>query len=327
MTTTLLHLIFGTLMAFCSAHTFNSTETAPLPEAVINSLDTLPFVVVLGTAQDAGYPQAGCPKSCCTVTQNVLSQRRNVSCLAIVDPSTSERWMIDATPDFREQLDLLNRVHPVPNTPGVNGIFLTHAHMGHYTGLIHLGREAINARELTVYAMPRMVEFLSHNGPWDQLVRLKNISVQPIQGGQPIRLNDRISVTALRVPHRDEYTETVGYRIEGPHGSALYIPDIDKWDRWDVSITDLISEVSVAFLDGTFFDDGEVPGRDMADIPHPFIMESIIQFETLSDDDRSKVRFIHLNHTNPALVPGSDARNLIAGVGMRVAEEGERFTL
>jgi len=185
----------------------------------------------------------------------------------------------------------------------------------------------VGADGIPVYAMPKMIYFLSNNGPWDQLVHLENISLRPIQNDIPVRLNERLSITPFIVPHRDEYTETVGYRIDGPECSALYIPDIDKWDRWGQSITEMISLVSVVYLDGTFFDEGEIPGRDMDDIPHPFIVESIRSFEALPDIDRSKVRFIHLNHTNPAIKPGSDARIFIEGKGMRVAEEGERFLL
>jgi pyrroloquinoline quinone biosynthesis protein B len=240
---------------------------------------------------------------------------------------TSEKWIIDATPDFREQIDTLNRLHPSPVSHLADGILLTHAHMGHYTGLIHLGPESMDAKGIPVYAMPRMIEFLQRNGPWDHLIRWKNIEIHPLHDGRSFRLNDRITVIPFQVPHRGRYSETVGYRIDGPNASALYIPDIDNWDRLDVSITGLVSRVSVAYLDGTFFDEGEIPGREMADIPHPLIAESIDRFRTLSDTDRSQVHFIHLNHTNPVLFPGSHARHRVETAGLKVAEEGELFSL
>lgn len=286
-----------------------------------------PSLLILGTAQDGGFPQAGCDGPCCSNAWSDPSLRRTVSCLAIVDPMTKERWIIDATPDFREQTDSLNRLHPAPGSPLVTGILLTHAHMGHYTGLIHLGRESMDSRDIPIYAMPRMIDFLSRNGPWDQLIRRKNIDIHPLQDRRSLRINDRITLIPLLVPHREEYSETVGYRIDGPNASALYIPDIDKWDRWDLSIRDLISRVSVAYLDGTFFDNAEIPEREMADIGHPTLLESIDHFDTLPETDRSKVRFIHLNHTNPARIPGSDARDRIETAGMKIAVEGERYPL
>jgi len=286
-----------------------------------------PAVIVLGIAQDGGYPQAGCTKSCCARAWDDATLRRHVSCIAIVDPRTSQRWIVDATPDFKEQLRMLDRAFPVAERPGLAGIWLTHGHMGHYTGLMHLGREAMGTKKVSVFAMPRMHEYLRTNGPWDQLVRLDNIELLAIRDGEPIELNERIRVTPFVVPHRDEYTETVGYRIDGPNCSVIYISDIDKWDRWDVSIVDLISQVSLAYLDATFYQDGEIPGRNMVDIPHPFIEESMRLFDGLPDGEKSKIRFLHLNHTNPALQPDGEARRQIEARGYRVAEELEVFGL
>jgi pyrroloquinoline quinone biosynthesis protein B len=255
------------------------------------------------------------------------SKRRYVSCIAIVDPVAKQRWIVDATPDFRGQLRLLDLEAPAKNRPGIDGVFLTHGHIGHYAGLVHLGREVMGTSEVPVYAMPRMREFLENNGPWDQLVRLHNISLRAIEDGVAVRLNDRLTITPFLVPHRDEYTETVGCRIDGPSRSVLYISDIDKWYDWDVSIVEMISQVSVAYLDGTFYAEGEIPGRNMADIPHPFIAESMALFESLPPDEKAKVRFIHLNHTNPALAPGSNARRQIEKAGYRIAEQKEIFEL
>ena len=286
-----------------------------------------PFIVVLGIAQDGGFPQAGCKKDCCSEAWVDQSQRRYVSCLAIVDPDSSQRWIIDATPDFKDQLQMLDELAPAKSNRGLAGIFLTHGHIGHYTGLMHLGHEAMGAKNVPVYVMPRMGEFLSTNGPWDQLVRYKNIQLREIEADKPIQLNERITVTPFRVPHREEYTEVVGYRIDGPNRSVLFIPDIDKWERWDRRIEDMIADVDVAYLDGTFYGEGELPNRNMADIPHPFIAESMQRFESLPAQEKAKIHFIHLNHTNPALDENSAAREKITDAGFSVAGELERVDL
>ncbi len=296
-----------------------------------NHLDTVgedaPYLVVLGIAQDAGYPQAGCQKECCAAVWKNHKMQRFVSCLAIVDPQTSQRWILDATPDFKEQLRHLDEIAPVENTPGISGFFLTHAHIGHYTGLMHLGHEVMGAKNIPVFTMPRMQTFLGSNGPWDQLLRFNNISLKPIEDGKAVILNSRLTITPFLVPHRDEYSETVGYRIEGPNRSAIFIPDIDKWEKWNVSIEEMIAAVDVAYLDGTFYADGEIPGRNMAEIPHPFIEESMERFKAFPDSEKSKIRFIHLNHTNPALIPESDAGKKIETNGFRVAAKWEVFGL
>ncbi len=289
--------------------------------------DPDPIVIVLGIAQDAGFPQAGCAKSCCAVAGRDPDARRHVSCLAIVDPVSHERWLIDATPDLREQLRMLDAIEPPRGVPGLAGILLTHAHIGHYTGLMFLGHESMGASAVPVYAMPRMRAFLASNGPWDQLVRLRNVTLREITDGGPVRLNERITVTPFRVPHREEYSEVVGFRITGPRRTVVFIPDVDKWERWDREIEDVIAEADVAYLDGTFFAEGELPGRDMSAIPHPFIAETMRRLAPLPAAERDKVRFIHLNHTNPALDPASDAARAIETAGFRVAREGERTTM
>ena len=285
-----------------------------------------PYVTVLGVAQDAGFPQAGCRRECCRAAWNDNTLRRYAACLAIVDPQQGQRWLIDCTPDFREQLRVLDRLAPKDESSNLDGILLTHAHIGHYAGLIHLGREVMGAKGLPVYAMPGMRRFLEDNGPWEQLVRLKQIAIEDLAAGQPVELNSRIKVTPFLVPHRDEYSETVGFSLQGPSRTVIYIPDIDKWERWDIRIEDILVDADIAYLDGTFFANGELPGRDMSRIPHPFVTESMARFRKLSARDRDKVRFIHANHTNPILDPSSAATRIVKAAGHHVAEQGERFS-
>lgn len=286
-----------------------------------------PYLTVLGIAQDGGVPQAGTKQH--PGWENKKFKRHVVS-LALVDPLSSERWMFEATPDFREQLHNLDKIAPVNETPGLRGIFLTHAHIGHYTGLMFLGHESIGARGVPVFAMPKMFEYLSTNGPWSQLVRYNNIALKKLEHGRPVKLNARLNVIPFLVPHRQEYSEVVGYRIEGPNRSVLFIPDIDSWQEWDdwgARIEEMIAEVDAAYLDGSFFANGEIPGRDMSGFPHPLITHSMERFASLPLKGRQKVRFIHLNYTNPALTAGSKARLEIEKNGFQVADEGERIEL
>ncbi len=283
-------------------------------------------LIVLGITQDAGYPQANCQKDCCTTQWSDKTQRKMVSCLGIKDHISKTTWMFDATPDFKDQLQLLMRHREEPYEIG--GIFLTHAHMGHYTGLMHLGFEAMGADSIKVYTMPRMNNYLKTNGPWSQLVTLGNIDLHLMSDAGTVDLAEgRIKVTPFLVPHRDEYSETVGYKIETSSKSVLFIPDIDKWSKWDQQIAQLITEVDLAFLDGSFYRNGEIWGRDMSQIPHPFIVESMSLLDTLSIADKAKVHFIHLNHTNPLLNHQSEEYENFKETGFRLAEEEGVFVL
>ncbi len=324
-----LSLHVGLAVAFVVAIAVGcSSPSAPYPGAPPHdeagrSDASTPYVVVLGIAQDGGVPQTG---SHADPAFEDPTRRRLATSLGLVDPRTGARWMFEATPDFKWQLWRLDRVAPRKAAPGLDGIFLTHAHVGHYTGLMFLGHESIGARGVPVYAMPRMADFLRTNGPWDQLVRYENIALREVAAGRAVELAADLRVVPLVVPHRQEYSEVVAYRIEGPSKTVLFLPDIDSWHEWDEAGTrleDVLADVDVVYLDATFFADGEIPGRDMSGFPHPFIRTTMDRLADRPAAERAKVRFIHLNHTNPALDPKSDARREIERRGFRVAEEGE----
>ena len=283
-----------------------------------------PYILVLGNAQDAGYPQLACEKECCQRVYENPNNKRLVSSIALVDPISNESWIFDATPDFTEQTKILS-MHLKEGKQLPEGIFLTHGHIGHYPGLMFLGREAINADRMPVYAMPRMHHYLSNNGPWSQLVDIHNISLQPLHKDSTVVLNERIAVTPIQVPHRDEFTETVGYIIQNKTKKALFIPDIDKWSKWERDILDYIKEVDIALLDATFFKDGEI-NRDMNEVPHPFVEESMQLFENLPDKDKRKVYFIHFNHTNPLLIDDSDAQKSVIKNGFNIARQEAKIS-
>ena len=280
-----------------------------------------PYVVILGVAQDGGAPHAACEKSCCIQKWNDPTLHNKVSSIGIVDPISNEVWMIDATPDFAEQLHLLTN----NNSRDLKGIFLTHAHIGHYTGLMHLGREVMGAKNTKVSVMPKMENFLRNNGPWSQLVKLENVSLNSLRDNKSVQLNSRLTITPFKVPHRDEFSETVGYRIDGPSKSLVFIPDIDKWSKWQKDIIEVVENSDYSLLDGTFYDINELPGRDMSQIPHPFIIETMNLFK--NSDKKNSIYFIHLNHTNPALDKNSKEYNNILDNGFNVTKRGNKLNL
>ena len=287
-------------------------------------------LVVLGVAQDGGAPQLGNPADPAWADPDL---RRLATSIAVVDRETRQRYLFDATPDLREQLQRLDRFMPVEARPGLDGIFLTHGHIGHYTGLMYLGFESLGARDVPVYVMPSMAAFLFSNGPWDQLVRLDNIRLRELIAGRPASVG-AVTVTPVEVPHRQEYTEVVGFRIAGPDRTALFLPDIDSWEEWEswddgepARIEDVIASVDVAYLDATFFANGEIPGRDMSGFPHPFISHSMARFADLPPDEKAKIRFIHFNHTNPVRFPDAPERAVVEAAGFGLADEGERYCL
>ena len=307
-------------MSCNSKHNSEKTNILNDPKPIISQ-----YLTVLGIAQDAGFPQINCDKSCCKAYYDGKEPKQLVSSLGLIDLVANKKWIFDATPDFVEQTQILKSNH-LNNGRIIDGIFLTHAHIGHYTGLMYLGREALGANQIPVYTMPRLKTFLTTNGPWSQLVQLNNISIHQMSSDSTIKLSNSIKVIPLLVPHRDEFSETVGYKISGNSKTALFIPDIDKWHLWNFNIIDEVRKVDYAFIDASFFSYGELD-RDMSEIPHPFITETTTLFEKESDSIKNKIYFIHFNHTNPTIKVSHHLKDSIQKLGFNFAKQGDNFEL
>ncbi|MEL6869166.1 MAG: MBL fold metallo-hydrolase [Pseudomonadota bacterium] len=284
---------------------------------------------VLGAGQDAGAPQIG---NHADPAWNDTDKILLPTALGVVDHSSKQRFLFEATPAIGAQLKLLETLISKPlDAQSLDGIFLTHAHIGHYAGLMYLGREAAGVSDIPVYALPRMIAFLSDQGPWSQLVDIGNVILHTLQPDTALQLTKHLSVTALPVPHRDEYSETAGFVIATPQSRTLFIPDIDSWELWqaasDRDIGDMLRDVDFAFVDATFYDDNELPGRDMREIPHPRVTATMARLDALTPDEKSRLHFIHYNHTNPIRFSDSDASAAVAKRGFRIARRGDRFCL
>ena len=289
----------------------------------IQSQNSSSTLVILGIAQDGGSPQIGCDKSCC----KILWEKKifeSVTSVGLIDNVENRFFLIDASPDITKQYQMLKSLSL---NGSLGGIVLTHAHIGHYSGLLFFGKESLGARKINVYSMPKMSFFLKNNGPWSQLIQDKNIIINQLKNNTIQTLSKYISIKPIIVPHRDEFSETVGYLIKGDLKSALFLPDIDKWEKWDKKIEDFIKNVDYAFIDGTFYNGKEIPQRNMNEIPHPFVIETLERLKNLKKKHKKKVYFIHLNHTNPLLKPNSEITKEIIKRGYNIARTGMKFDL
>ena len=293
----------------------------------ISGLELL--VKVLGTAQDGGLPQAACYCPHCLKARQDKSFRRLVASIALINQKSKKLYLIDATPDIRQQLDILYFAGWLKGERGknpVDAILLTHGHMGHYSGLLHLGREAAGTKDLAVYCSNSMADFLKTNAPWNLMLKLNNIRLNRFKAGEIIKLDEEVSFRGIKVPHRAEFTDTMAFEILGPKGSLLYLPDIDRWEPVEKKMKEILSRVDYALLDGTFFSADELPGRDITQIPHPLITHTMNLFEDLVNEGKCSIYFTHFNHTNRLLDDG-EAMAQLQKRGFKVAEEGMDFRL
>ena len=278
------------------------------------------MVTVLGIAQDGGVPHVGCTRPCCVEARR-SGRGFSPACLGIVDCTSGAELLIEATPAVEAQLARWHGDRERRGNP-VDAVLLTHAHIGHYLGLAHFGREVAATSSLPVYGTARLVEFLRANGPWSQLVELGQILPQVCEPELPFTPLPGLTVTAVRVPHRDEFSDTVAYRIRGEHKTLLFVPDVDAWSKSPGLLERLVDGVDLAFLDGTFWDGRELPGRNMLEIPHPAIVDTMRRLAARALERPGVFRFLHLNHTNPLLRDPELVRRLEAA-GFALAREGE----
>ena len=277
------------------------------------------IIHVLGTAQDGGYPHAGCKDICCLDIWDKPSFHRFPSSIAAIDKINKIFYLFDITPNIKEQLHLLDKYNCE-----LAGIFITHAHIGHYVGLLDLGLEIMNTKNIPVYVMPRMKRFISNNQPMVQLIENHNIQLIEMKNDNIILFNN-LSITPFEVPHRNELSETVGFRIQSLNKSVIYLPDIDDWDSWKVNLEQLIIDNNILFLDGTFYIKSEIQLRDVSNIPHPEIIDTMEKLSNLSSRYKKRVHFIHLNHTNDALRKNTSAHKNIIREGFSIAQENQTF--
>ena len=282
---------------------------------------------VLGVAQDGGLPHLGCDRACCAEARAEGRQLYPVS-LGVHERRTGELLMIEASPAIEAQVALL---HATAGASGrgrapVDALALTHAHVGHYAGLVQLGREVAGTRGTPLWVTPRFASFLRSNGPWSQLVELGQVELRELTAGEWFEPIAGLKVRAIAVPHRDEFSDTVAYQIRGATKTVLFVPDIDRWDRAGDLLDRLLDGVDVAFLDGSFYDGRELPDRDLSEIPHPPMVDTMRRLAERARARPGSIRFLHFNHTNPVL-RDAELRREVESRGFGLARRGDRVEL
>lgn len=115
----------------------------------------------------------------------------------------------------------------------IDGVFVTHSHLDHIRDIMFLSDNICylrKGRPLTVYGTPCIVDALKthlfNNLIWPDFSVLPSkddpvLKFVRIHPGEKIRLNG-LDVTPILVDH---IVETVGYLVEGPEGSIIFVGD------------------------------------------------------------------------------------------------------
>ncbi len=272
-------------------------------------------LIVLGTAQDGGIPQLGSGPG--------TGAPRLVSSIAVVmDDGTT--LLADVSPDVKAQLAKLNQVAAYQKRKARNAvdhITLTHAHMGHYTGLVQFGPEAHNAAALPTWVTASMATYLRDNQPWAALIEGGHLDINSDTGLGGFPIAPGLMLRLVPVPHRAEFTDTVGISV---NNEALFIPDIDSWEAWP-GAEEEVARHRICLLDASYSSLEEIPGRDLTDIPHPLVSDTLARFGHLTNERR--LILTHINHSNPIADPQSKAAAQVRESGFEVAEDFMSFPL
>ena len=277
--------------------------------------------MILGIAQDGGVPHPGCNCNTCKFywdNEIVLSP----TSLAIIDEK--QFHLIDVTRNLDRQLRKVG-------DRNVTDIWLTHGHIGHVDGIGLFGKEVMNEKNVRLHASKSMIELILNTPKWKKLVE-DNILI-PIQfnSNESIQISEHLVITPIRVPHRDELTDTHAFMINGPEKSLLYLPDHDSWEETlhmvqQNSVIEWFDSlgIEIVFLDGTFWSKNELSRQ--TDVPHPPVVDSLERLGNLNGKEL-EVFFIHFNHTNPLLIPNSDEVKQLLDSGCKIPVEGQQFLL
>ena len=172
-------------------------------------------LVVLGVAQDGGMPHIGCESGPCGAARAGSRPAARVACLGLRHGDAA--YLFDATPDLPAQLHAL-RGRGGGAAAAPDGIFLTHAHVGHYLGLAYLGREGLGASGVPVYASARMRAFLTADAPWRLLVSEGRIELR--DNGAPVDLGAGMRVSAFATSKYPTPSDTCWRALDAARSSS-----------------------------------------------------------------------------------------------------------
>eukprot|EP00898_Chlorokybus_atmophyticus_P006061 jgi/Chlat1/6456/Chrsp45S06050 len=281
------------------------------------------IAVLLGRSRAASSPAAW------PLTQ---TQVRHPPSLGVID-TDGGLHIIDVTRALAHQLHTLMQVAGSPFDVGrLKSVWLTHAHVGHVDGVGLLGKEAMDARALSVHCSDSVAELFRATPAWNQLLLDERVRLAPVPTQAGV---DDALITGVKVPHRAELSDTHAYVVSGVKKQLLYLPDHDSWretlsaagcDEGDVRGWLKKLGVDVAVIDGTFFDVKELPSGRQSTVPHPPVCETLKLLGTRQQGD-SRVVFTHFNHTNPLLGGHIEARRCVEEAGWEIGEEGMTFVL
>ncbi|HEX5386870.1 MAG TPA: pyrroloquinoline quinone biosynthesis protein PqqB [Gemmatimonadales bacterium] len=300
-------------------------------------------IILLGTAAGGGFPQWNCwCPPCRTARSNPARARPRTQSSAAVSVDGSRWFLLNASPDIREQLTRLPS--PVPtgarHVP-VAGVVATDAELDHTLGIVLL-REG---RWLRLYTTCAVAEVLERDSRLLPVTRaFADVDLVELHLGRQVALRyahgteTGVTVEAFAVPAgppRFASTEAEGHTVglllrdSATGGVCAFVPGCGGLDK---RLMSRLHAADLVLFDGTFWTDDELialgigdrTARQMDHLPMSGPEGSLELLATLPGRHRV---YTHINNTNPVLVEGSPERALVERAGLTVGMDGMHFEI
>ncbi|MBE3597910.1 MAG: pyrroloquinoline quinone biosynthesis protein PqqB [Limnochordaceae bacterium] len=298
---------------------------------------------VLGTAAGGGLPQWNCNCANCRRARAAGPSGRRLQSSLAVSPDGAAWYLINATPDVREQMANFRALAPGPGireTP-LRGVLLTDAELDHTLGLLNL-RE--NAR-WTLWATPAVLHVLESVYPVLPILRAysSELQVRAMPVDRAFMLPpERAPGASVRVLAHGGLSATAHLRASlvrracAGSGRRLHVDQPDYRPTAGLRsraapargpLRAQLEQADVVLLDGTLWDEDElvrlgVAHRTAADMDHAPMNGSHGTARWFGELSARWKLYVHVNNTNPALDPSSPERRRLREAGLDIAEDG-----
>ena len=306
-------------------------------------------VVVLGAAAGGGVPQWNCGCPVCRKARNENPELQSTQASIAVSRDGEHWFLINASPDLRQQLTATPQLHPregrLRHSP-IAGVILTNGEIDAVAGLLSM-REG---SPFSIYAHPRVLAILKSNSIFNVLSE-NNVKRRPIEVGRPFEpvLPDGspsgIEILPFEVPGKAAWYlegrehpaggagagDTLGLRIEDK-GSGKYLYFVAACAGVTDALKSRLAGAPLVFFDGTVWRDDEMIAAGLGNktgqsMGHIAMSGDHGAIQSLGHLDIGQKVFLHINNSNPAWLNGSDERKALEQAGWRILADGTEITL
>src|ERR1700716_627390 len=306
-------------------------------------------VVVLGAAAGGGVPQWNCGCPVCLKARTTDPELQSTQTSIAISADNEHWFLINASPDLRQQLIATPQLHPKAGQPiysPISGVILTNSEVDAVAGLLSM-REG---SPFTIYAHPRVLAILKDNSIFNVLSET-NVRRQPIAIDEafeptlPDGSPSGIEIVPFAVPGKsawylegkthpagdDGAGDTLGLRIgDKATGKSLYF--LAACAEVTDELKSRLAGASLIFFDGTVWRDDELIAAGLGNktgqgMGHIAMSGDTGASQALAGLDIGRKIFLHINNSNPALLRDSAERKIAERAGWQIPADGTEITL